>query len=423
MEAYANVISVGILFFVVLILIEWGISISINRPVNRIIDTVSSLSSGITNVLKDILKLTVVILSYDWMYQHLAIFEIASPFWLYALAFIGLDFVSYWSHRWKHEYNILWNQHIIHHSSEEYNLSCALRQQISGIIGIFFFLFIPMAIIGIKPEVVAIVAPLHLFAQFWYHTQLIGKMGILEYIIMTPSHHRVHHAINKEYLDKNYAAIFIVWDKWFGTFQEELDDVPPVYGVKKPVKTWNPFIINFMHLWQLIKDAWRTKSWYDKARIWFMPTGWRPADVAQKYPIDVVEEANTLVKYDPPASLGLKVWALVQLVIHNLFLLHAIGLLPTSIGYSSLLLYGIFIMVSIFAYTTLLDRHPQAVYAELVKTLTGFALLILFNGWFILDSGQQIVSYLMAFYLIMSLAVSIYFTYFDIKQLQEVNSY
>ena len=109
-------------------------------------------------------------------------------------------------------------------------------------------------------------------------------VGFLEYILVTPSHHRVHHAINKEYLDKNLSQIFIIWDKLFGTFQKELNEVPPVYGVKRPVRSWNPIFINFTHLMLLIKDAWRTNNWYDKLRIWFMPTGWRPKDVENEFP-------------------------------------------------------------------------------------------------------------------------------------------
>ena len=141
-------------------------------------------------------------------------------------------------------------------------------------------------------------APLHLFAQFWYHTKHIGKLGVLEYIIVTPSQHRVHHAINTIYLDKNLAAIFCVWDRLFGTFQEELDEVPPVYGVLKPANTWNPILINFQHIWSLIKDAWRTNNWLDKFRIWFMPTGWRPKDVAEKFPITIIEDPYSQTKYD-----------------------------------------------------------------------------------------------------------------------------
>ncbi|MEL7428097.1 MAG: sterol desaturase family protein, partial [Bacteroidota bacterium] len=234
METYAAVLAYAIPGFLLLIIIEALAGRWMGVQVNRPADTISSLSSGVTNTLKTLMGLAVVILSYGWMVSNWAFFTLPDAWWVYLLAFIGLDFKGYWSHRWNHEINLFWNRHVIHHSSEEFNLSCALRQNISAIIGIYFFLYIPMALLGVPTKVVAFIAPIHFFSQFWYHTRLIDRMGFLEYIIVTPSHHRVHHAINDEYLDKNYSEIFIVWDKWFGTFQEELPEVPPVYGTKRP---------------------------------------------------------------------------------------------------------------------------------------------------------------------------------------------
>ena len=227
---------------------------------------------------------------------------------------ISLDFADYVVHLIDHKINFFWNSHIIHHSSEEFNLACALRQSVSVFVRLFLILLFPAATLGVPAEVIAIVAPLHLFAQFWYHTQHIGKMGFLEKIIVTPSHHRVHHAINKEYLDKNLGQIFIFWDKLFGTFQEELSTVKPVYGITRPVHTWNPIKINFMHLGLLTKDALRTKSWWDKLRIWFMPTGWRPADVVAKYPVYKIEDVYHFEKHKSQESKILFVWSWIQLI-------------------------------------------------------------------------------------------------------------
>ena len=144
---------------------------------------------------------------------------------------------------------------------------------------------IPAALLGISPTIFAVLGPIHLFMQFWYHTRLINKMGWLEKFLVTPSHHRVHHAINAKYMDKNYGQILIVWDKLFGTFQAELEDEKPVFGIIRPANTWNPIIINYKHTWQLLKDAYFAKAWKDKIRIWFMPTGWRPKDVENLHPI------------------------------------------------------------------------------------------------------------------------------------------
>ncbi len=225
METYGKILLIAMPIFLGLVLFEkwWGWRKG--RDTVRNMDMISSLSSGITNVTKDVLGLSIAIIGYDWLVGKIALVHIQSGVLTYIVAFIALDFAGYWVHRLSHEYNLFWNNHIIHHSSEEFNLACALRQSISMVVRIFAVFLLPAALLGIPEKVVAIVAPLQLFAQFWYHTQHINKMGFLEKIIVTPSHHRVHHALNPEYIDKNYSQIFIVWDKWFGTFQAELPAV------------------------------------------------------------------------------------------------------------------------------------------------------------------------------------------------------
>jgi hypothetical protein len=346
------------------------------------------------------------------MESHLGLFEIKSNVWLYVLAFIGLDFAGYWSHRWSHEINVFWNRHIIHHSSEEFNLACALRQSVSNIFAIFTFLYLPMAILGIPTKVVAIVAPIQLFAQFWYHTRLINKMGFLEKIIVTPSHHRVHHAINPQYIDRNYAQIFIVWDKLFGTFQPELPNEEPVYGVKKSVKTWNPFLINFQHIWSLTKDAWRTSSLWDKIRLWFMPTGWRPADVKEKYPVEIIENVHNQVKYDTPATTKLKLWSWAQLVIHIVLMLYLFNNIG-DLTLAEMLLYGLFLGVSIFSYTSLMDRSKLAVGAEVLKIGLGGSLIYTLDGWYGIDQVLSFGTPIIIFYLFISFAATVYFSFGD----------
>ncbi len=412
METYATALSYAIPGFILLVILESVISKWMGQKVNEPMDTISSLSSGITNTLKSLMGLTVVIISYEWMVEHFAIFDIKSSLALYILAFIGLDFAGYWSHRFNHVVNLFWNRHIIHHSSEEFNLSCALRQSVSAIVGIYFFLYIPMAIIGIPAKIVAVIAPIHFFAQFWYHTRLINKMGWLEYVIVTPSHHRVHHAINPIYIDKNFSEIFIVWDKMFGTFQEELPEVPPVYGITKPVRTWNPILINFMHLWQLCKDAWRTKSWKDKLRVWFMPTGWRPADVAEKYPLEYTKDPYNREKYKTDASMALLMWSWAQLII-SIALMYYLLVNIADFQFADVVLFATFLMVSIFAYTTLMDGHRYALPAELFKLGTGIILLYAINDWAAVSSALPAMNIILIVYLIISLGMTLYFTYFE----------
>lgn len=383
MEAYAAALNVTVPIFLALFLVEMFVAHRRGLHVIRGLDSVSSFSSGITNVVKDVLGLSIGILSYGWMVEHLALTHIRATWAVYAVAFVAVDFQGYWVHRWSHEINFLWNRHIIHHSSEEFNLSCALRQSVSVVFNYFAFLLLPAALLGVPVEVVAVVAPVHLFLQYWYHTQLIGRMGWLENVIVTPAHHRVHHAINPEYMDKNYGQIFILWDKWFGTFQAERPDVPPVYGVKRPVRTWNPLKINFQHFWLMLTDAWRARSWWDKLRLWFMPTGWRPADVAAAHPVPTITDVYHFEKYDAGGgSRTLVAWSWGQMLF-NYFLLVYFFACIVQIGAPGIYIYGAFIFLSVFAYTELMDGNRLAPFFEAFKSGIGLLLIWQSGGdWF-----------------------------------------
>ena len=410
METYGRILLIAMPAFLALVLLEKWYGWWKGKDTVRNMDMISSLTSGVTNVTKDVLGLSVAILSYQWMVNHLRVITIESTWLTYLIAFMALDFAGYWTHRIAHTYNFFWNNHIIHHSSEEFNLACALRQSISVFVRIFAFLLLPAALLGVDAKVVAIVAPLHLFAQFWYHTQHIDRMGFLEHIIVTPSHHRVHHAINPEYIDKNYAQIFIFWDKLFGTFQEEKPDVPPVYGITRPARTWNPIKINFQHLWLLIMDAWRTKSWKDKFRIWLMPTGWRPADVAEKYPVYKIDDVYHFDKYDTKGSSVLHAWLWIQLVALLLFISYLFGNIAT-IGSPGMFLYGAFIFLSVYSLTELMDRNRNAIYWEVFKN--GFAayLLIAQGDWFGISAFATWAVYAVTAYLIISTIATAYFSF------------
>lgn len=407
MEVYGRILLVAMPAFLALVLFEkwWGWWRG-NDTV-RTNDMIASLSSGITNVTKDVLGLSVAIISYGWLVSRVALVKIESSWVVYVVAFIALDFAGYWVHRIAHEYNLFWNNHIVHHSSEEFNLACALRQSISSIVRIFAIFLLPAALLGVPPQVIAVVAPIHLFAQFWYHTRHIRSMGFLEQIIVTPAHHRVHHAINPEYLDKNYGQIFIFWDKLFGTFQQELPHVPAVYGVTRPVRTWNPIKINFMHLWLLIQDAWRAQHGIDKLRIWFMPLGWRPPDVADKHPIYTISDVYHFQKYDPKTSRLLNTWTCIQMAA----LLGLIAYLfydIAAIGAPAIFWYGGFVFASVYAYTELMDRNPQAWLWELGKNLLGFYLLLTFPGWFGLAAKLPGIELAIGGYLISASVVTVW---------------
>jgi sterol desaturase/sphingolipid hydroxylase (fatty acid hydroxylase superfamily) len=408
METYGRILLIAMPVFLLLVLFEKWYGWRKGKETVRTMDMISSLSSGITNVTKDVLGLSIAIISYGWLADHLAIVKVPDGWPTYVIAFIALDFAGYWTHRIAHEYNFFWNNHIIHHSSEDFNLACALRQSISSIVKLFTIFLLPAAVFGVPEQVVAVVAPLHLFAQFWYHTQHINKMGWLEKIIVTPSHHRVHHALNPEYLDKNYGQIFIFWDKLFGTYQEELDSVPAVYGITRPVRTWNPVKINFMHLWLLIQDAWRAQSWKDKFRIWLMPTGWRPKDVEEKYPVFKIEDPYHFEKYEPSVPATVRWWSLFQILICLLLISYLFGYIA-QIGSPGIFLYGLFIFLMVYAYTELMDNHRDALYWEIAKNLLGLSILYYQRDWFGLSSLGTFLPVFLAIYFIGSTLVVYYF--------------
>ena len=407
METYGKILIIAMPLFLLLVLFEKWYGWKKGLETVHTLDMISSLSSGVTNSTKDVLGISIAIISYGWLVEHLAIVHIQSSILLYIIAFIALDFAGYWTHRLAHSVNFFWNNHLVHHSSEEFNLACALRQSISVFFRIYAFLLLPAAILGVPPSVIAIVAPLHLFAQFWYHTQHIKTMGWLEHIIVTPAHHRVHHAINPAYLDKNYGQIFIVWDKLFGTFVQEQDNIPAVYGITRPVRTWNPIKINFMHMWLLAKDAWHTKSWKDKFRIWLMPLGWRPEDVVQKYPIYKIEDVYEFEKYSTPASIAKQVYLWIQLFCMLLLVSYLFGNVA-SIGHSNIFMYGAFIFIQVYALTEFMDRNKWAWIIEATKNTFCIYSIIQTGDWFGSNSlTTMIAPTLIAYFVISSIAVYI----------------
>ncbi len=422
METYGKILLIAMPAFLLLVLAEAYYGVWKGKQTVRNLDMISSLSSGITNVTKDVLGLSIAIIGYGWLADKLAIVNIENSILTYIIAFVALDFAGYWVHRLDHEYNFFWNAHIIHHSSEDFNLACALRQSISVVFRLFTIFLLPAALLGVPTMVIAVVAPLHLFAQFWYHTQHINKMGFLEKIIVTPSHHRVHHAINPEYLDKSYGQIFIFWDKWFGTYQEELADKPPVYGITRPVQTWNPIRINFMHLGLLIKDAWLTKSWNDKFRIWMMPTGWRPADVAEKYPVYKINDVYNMQKFDTKASTSLHVWSWVQITMTLLFISYLFGNIASinALNAYYIYIYGLFIFLSVYAYTDLMDRNKYAIVWEVIKNSFGIAILLQTGDWFGAAALSPVLKYIVGAYFLFSTIVTLWFVMKHAKEDQQV---
>ena len=369
-----NYVLYAIPFFFVLI----GLELLVDRwrgvSTYRLADSINSLSAGVLSQVSGLLTKGLGLLTYGFAVQHLALFELsAQQTWVWVLAFVLYDFCYYWNHRLGHERNVLWAAHSVHHQSEDYNLSTALRQTSSGFLFGWIF-YLPLAVLGVPLLVFLTVGALNLLYQFWVHTRHVPKLGWYEWAFVTPSNHRAHHAQNAIYMDRNYGGVFILWDRLFGTFQEELDEEPVIFGVTTPLASWNPLWANLQFYVQLWRDAARAASWWDKLRIWFMPTGWRPADVEAKYPLSK-PELSQFVKFEVPLSAGQKVYAGVQFA---LYLVGGTYLLAISASLTLGLLIASWVWVAFGLYSlgVWLENRPWARLLEVLRLLSSVPLLL-----------------------------------------------
>ena len=403
MEVIAKIFSIGLPVFAIVVLSEKLIGYLKGNDTVPWMDAISSSYSGLTLVVRALFGLGISIVSYEFMYEHLAVFHIETTWVAYVVTFIILDFEFYWGHRLHHQINFLWNNHLIHHNSEEYNITTSMRQPFIGSINFLFFLSLPAAIFGLSPVVIAMILPIHKFSQVWYHTRIIGKLGFLEYFMVTPSQHRVHHALNPIYIDKNFSAIFNVWDRLFGTFQEELESEPPVYGITRPSRTYNPVTINFEHLLFMIKDAWRAEKWKDKLTLWFRPTGWRPEGFEEKYPVVKITNPYQYQKFSPPYSKGLLLWSNFQFFILFFFFIYVLSDVSVF-GSVGLYTFSLFVIVQVYSATELMNRNKWAPLFSIISTLVSFGIYFFDNTWF---GTAQISSYLPTAFLLYFLTQSV----------------
>lgn len=360
-----NIILYAIPFFFFLIALELVLERVRGTNFYRVNDAINSLSLGVLSRMIGIIKQIIPLTFYVLLYEHVALFSLSDTLWVWIAAFVLYDFCYYWNHRLGHEMSLLWAAHVVHHSSEEYNLTTALRQTSGSIFSWVFYL--PMAFLGFDPVMVLSVGALNLVYQFWVHTRHIGKLGWYEWIFVTPSNHRVHHAQNAIYLDRNYGGVFILWDRLFGSFQEELEDEQPIYGVRKALHSWNPVWANVQVYSQLLKDSWRTKRWSDKLKVWLGRTGWRPQDVLRDYPLQKVD-LSQFEKFDIPLSLSTKCYCILQHVLT--VLIGVMFMMNTSqMAISQQLFVAGFVIFSSFSVGVLMERKNYAVWVELIKNM------------------------------------------------------
>jgi alkylglycerol monooxygenase len=287
----------------------------------------------------------------------------------WVIVFTTIDFCFYWAHRGCHEIGMLWATHVVHHSSEEYNLSVALRQ--SSFEGLFVIgYYLPLAFLGVTWQMFTVCYGINLIYQFWVHTRAIGRFPRwFEYVMNSPSHHRVHHAVNPQYQDKNYAGVFMIWDRMFGTAEPEVEEA--VYGITVPIRSWNPLWANF-HVWKsLAEDAAKTRRWSDKVRIFFARPGWKPADLGPSIKPKMVS-ADTFQKFEIPTTASVLAFCTFQFVATSLFGVALLEIAP-KIPLYWLLGPALFVVLTLTNMGAILEGKRWAFFSEAARNV---ALLI-----------------------------------------------
>jgi sterol desaturase/sphingolipid hydroxylase (fatty acid hydroxylase superfamily) len=369
-----DLIALAVPFFLLALLVELAIDRRRGTGLYRANDAINSLSAGTLSTTFGYFTRLLPLIAWGFVLENFALIDMplgwfdASPrgIALWVTAALAWDFCYYWFHRFSHEISVLWAAHAVHHQSEDYNLSTALRQTSTGFIFGWIF-YVPLFVIGFPLEVLVTVNAINLIYQFWVHTQVVRRMGALDRILVTPSNHRVHHAQNEIYIDKNYGGMLILWDRLFGTFEDERDDEPVVFGVRKPLASWDPFWANLQVYDYLLFDARHATRWRDKLGIWFRRTGWRPPDVEQRFPkrrVDLV----TFEKFDPPVPAPLQRYVFAQFGV-AIALALGIAVLFAASGARAVLLPCVLLWALLYTLGLLNEARPYALRIELARVL------------------------------------------------------
>ena len=268
-----DLIHLAIPAFLLLMTVEALAGAAMQREIYEVKDAAASITMGLGNLAADLLAKIMQFTVLTYLHRF-AIFHIGFEWWAWLLLFFGDEFSYYWFHRVSHECRLFWASHVVHHSSERYNLSTALRQTWTGsFMSFVFWLWLP--IVGFAPAMIMTMKAISLLYQFWIHTELVRSLGPLEAVFNTPSHHRVHHGSNPRYIDRNHGGTLIIWDKLFGTFEPENPADPVRFGLTKNIETYNPVRIAFEEWIDMFRDVWRAPGWNNKLRYLLGNPGWR----------------------------------------------------------------------------------------------------------------------------------------------------
>jgi len=374
-----DIVSYATPFFLLAIVLELGWGFFRKNNTYRLNDSVNSLSLGMLSTLAKLAFISIGALVFARVENQWALFAFdqeSAVHWVLALLFYDLCY--YWFHRISHERQIFWGSHVVHHQSEDYNLSTALRQTSTGIFITWIF-FIPCFLLGIPLYMYVTIASGHLVYQFWIHTQHIPKLGFLEWFLITPSNHRVHHAQNPQYVDKNYGGLLIIWDRLFGTFAEEDDNEKVIYGLRTPLQSWNPLWANIHIFSSMVSDATKTENIRDKVAVLWSRTGSRPSDVAKKYPVEKTNLDN-FRKYNPQLTTVSTVAVVLHYMLLLVYFLWFTALVP-EMSYLARCANMVILTLSAVTIGTIIDQHSKMMLVECTRLLIiGVIIVTVYNA-------------------------------------------
>ena len=359
-----ELILYAIPFFFLLMLLEFLYGLGKGRNTYRINDTINSLSMGSLSRLQGLVILGFSAGIYEFIVARYQLQQLPDDApWVWVVCFILYDFAYYWKHRLGHEIALFWGSHIAHHQSEDFNLGTALRQTSIDFYGFLFYL--PFFVLGFPAEILFTVVSLNLIYQFWVHTEHVPKLGVVEWIMVTPSNHRVHHGRNERYVDRNYGGVFILWDRLFSSFQEELAEEPVYFGLRKPLRSWNPLWANIHVYWRLILDCLRAPGLLNKLRLPFMPPGWQPPGQSSACKQERLQQ-DLGQKFDPALDRFEKTYTFSQFLVTVILSLYTL-IFNATLGYSFSAIAVFYIAFSLYAHGLWLERRPAAPWFESVR--------------------------------------------------------
>ncbi|KAK3597258.1 hypothetical protein CHS0354_005018 [Potamilus streckersoni] len=393
-------------FFTMFVLIEAVISMYKKDGISRLNDSITSMSAGMFSRLPSLVLRTITITSYVWVYEHYNLIELPwDSAWTWWLCFLGVDLGYYWFHRMAHEVNFMWAAHQVHHSSEDYNFSTALRQSVLQVYTSWVF-YLPLALF-IPPSVFLVHMELNILYQFWIHTQYIKSLGPLEYILNTPSHHRVHHGRNPYCIDKNYAGTLIIWDRLFGTFKAEREEV--VYGLTHNINTFEPFNVQFGYIGYLLYRIYNTGGLLNKMGVLLCGPGWLPGKPRTGDIEDIPKVKAPVNRYGPHVNFWINIYVAIHFLV-ELYVYQEVLASKNGLSQTAVILSLTYIGMSLTCFGQILDGKLSGVYFEIVHCLGCIMCeIILHQSGFFGSLGEQSVSiYLLRIFFTLSASIWIW---------------